>query len=74
MIAYERRDIIRRDKIIIRLYVRGIPRKQISYHIDWTPRMSYEAVKKVIQRERRKVPRSCCPHLSPFLSGIKPTD
>lgn len=59
-----RRDIQIRDRIILKLYIRGISRKQIPYHIDWSPRMSYDAVKKVIQKlaqdgiiDRRRKPR-----------------
>lgn len=43
-------DILIRDRKIHALYRRGIPRKQISAHIRWVPIMSYEAIKKVIQK------------------------
>lgn len=45
-----RRDIVIRDRIILKLYIRGISLKQIPFNIEWLPRMSYEAVKKVIQK------------------------
>lgn len=55
-----RRDVWVRDRIIIRLYLRGVARKQIPQQITWLPVMKYDAVKKVVQKyfvERRKRPR-----------------
>lgn len=48
--VYERRDIFIRDNEIIRLYMRGISRKEIACRIEWRPMMTYGAVSKVIQR------------------------
>lgn len=53
-----RRDIEIRNRQIIRLYLRGVARKRIACLLNWEPAMSYEAVKKVIQRteDRRRMP------------------
>jgi len=48
-----RRDIELRNRLIIKLYARGIGRKQIPAYLDWKPLMTYEAVKKVLLRWRR---------------------
>lgn len=45
-----RRDIELRNLQILKLYWRGVSRKQIAAKLKWVPVMSYEAIKKVIQK------------------------
>lgn len=41
-------DIVLRNKEILRLFRVGVSRKEIGWRLE--PRMTYEAVKKVIQK------------------------
>lgn len=51
-----RPDIIIRNSKIIKLYLRGVSRKQIAFQLKWTHPITYENVRKIIYQvlERRK--------------------
>lgn len=60
-----RRDILIRNRLILKLYRKGVPRKQIPKLVVWIPEITYDTVRKALncggifewRTDRRKKPR-----------------